>query len=504
MANQQKPKIVLYAARHTGDDVNPISPMGLLALSSILDQEGYPIKIYNIPVTHEQLLEETKDALVLGISSFTGHGIKDGLAVSRLVKEKNPNINIIWGGFHVSANPEQALENDCIDFVIKGQGSRVFPDLLHAIESGSDFRKLQGVCYREHGRVIINDEGFIEDINNFPRLPYHLVNMEKTIVSNQQGKRVIHYISSVGCPWRCSFCADPLMYKRRWSALKPERVVEDWEFLVKTYGIDAIQIDDDNFFVNEKRVREIFERLIAKNLKINFFQVSGRSDELGRYSKETWELMRKGGITSILNGAESGDNEVLAAMHKDITRDQTLNLARIAAKHEIKVIFSVMIGYPTEKALTDPEYTRKEIYKNMDFIDELVAISPKHFIYLFVFTPYEGAPVNKDFSRYGISLPTDLNKWDEYEIERNHLPWVREEDMKLHNQIKELFLPFLTDEVKIWAEGKNNLMINLLYKSARSLLKFRWKHRFFKLPVEHYLFSKTKLLLDKRSLRIKH
>src|SRR3990167_4100176 len=100
MANQQKPKIVLYAARHTGDDVNPISPMGLLALSSILDQEGYPIKIYNIPVTHEQLLEETKDALVLGISSFTGHGIKDGLAVSRLVKEKNPNINIIWGGFH--------------------------------------------------------------------------------------------------------------------------------------------------------------------------------------------------------------------------------------------------------------------------------------------------------------------------------------------------------------------------------------------------------------------
>jgi radical SAM superfamily enzyme YgiQ (UPF0313 family) len=92
-----------------------------------LDEEGYECKIVseNLFEDHFQVLKESaKNSLVLGISAMTGYQIYEGIEASKAVKEVNPDIKVIWGGWHASLYPSQVLENKQIDIVVRGQGER--------------------------------------------------------------------------------------------------------------------------------------------------------------------------------------------------------------------------------------------------------------------------------------------------------------------------------------------------------------------------------------------
>ena len=108
-------------------------PISLICISRFLDKEGYPIKIIaeNLyPDPFQVIRESAKESLVLGISAMTGLQIQGGLKASKIAKEANKDIKIIWGGWHPSVHPLQVLENPYIDIVIKGQGARALYDVV--------------------------------------------------------------------------------------------------------------------------------------------------------------------------------------------------------------------------------------------------------------------------------------------------------------------------------------------------------------------------------------
>jgi hypothetical protein len=74
----QTKKIILFNPQPRGysgeDDNYIIPPMSLLAVASLIDAQGFTVKIIDATVDEgyeAQILKEAKDALCLGITSMT-------------------------------------------------------------------------------------------------------------------------------------------------------------------------------------------------------------------------------------------------------------------------------------------------------------------------------------------------------------------------------------------------------------------------------------------------
>lgn len=291
-------KIVLFRPKTSPDYDYLGLPLSLLGLASLLEKD-YEIKIVDAPVDRdylEKVMNSIEGALCLGISTMTGYQISEGLEVAKAVKEKHPDIPIIWGGFHPTIFPEQTIQSDYVDIVVRGWGITTFKELVDALANNKPLENIQGITFVQDGKIISTPDRPFEDINAFPRFPFHLIDdMNRYVANTEFASRSISYVSSYGCPFRCAFCAENKVSKRRWSGLKPERVVDDIEYLVKNYGINGIAFVDNNFFVDEERVRGICKLLIERNLNIKWGFAEGRAEQLVRYEEDTWELMIKSG-----------------------------------------------------------------------------------------------------------------------------------------------------------------------------------------------------------------
>ena len=268
-----KPTIILY---------NPMAPyytipLQYLALASVVDRNKYNVKIIDARIerslhhAHEKVKELLPHAVCLGISVITGTPIKDAVAVSAMAKHVAPQVPIVWGGWHPSIFPEQCIREGYADYCVFGQGEMTFVELLEALESHSGFENILGLAYLRNNTFQENPERKFIDINQFPPYDYSLVPLERYF--ELKGKRQIDFYSSQGCPYRCAFCADPYVYRRRWSGLKGSRMLVDVFDAVQKYRVDDVRFQDENFFANQNRVMEfckgINEKEDRKSTRLN-------------------------------------------------------------------------------------------------------------------------------------------------------------------------------------------------------------------------------------------
>lgn len=123
-------RIVLYNPQPDATLKTAELPLALLCISSIPFQQGYDIRIIshhseNSPID-EQINRECAGALCVGVTAFTGNQIKDGLMISRAVKNAYPELPVVWGGWHPSLMPMQTIANPNIDIVVKARENAPF------------------------------------------------------------------------------------------------------------------------------------------------------------------------------------------------------------------------------------------------------------------------------------------------------------------------------------------------------------------------------------------
>jgi len=492
--NQRKTVLLFYPKTSENSSWYRI-PLSLLAIASQLDRKKYDIVIVdaNIDKNYAKkilnlLADRQKDVLCCGISSMTGYQIKGALEISRLVK-KNSQIPVVWGGWHCSILPHDTLKNKYIDFVVRAQGEITFRELLLALETKKDSKKvldglfsgIDGLSYKKNGKVFHNKNRQFTDINMFNSLNYELVDVEKYIIKTDFGKRTINYISSQGCPYDCGFCAEVTVNKGKWSGLSPDKVLKELEFLVRKYSIDGFIFDDNSLFVNNKRVIEICKGILNKKLNIKWGQANGRTDQLLKLSDEDWGLLKKSGCTSILIGAESGSDKILKLINKRVNVENTIQLLKKAKKYGISIEASLMAGFPEE-----PE---KDLNKTLDLIDLTYSISSGHKVLLFFYTPYPGTPLFDMSVRNRLKIPKTLEQWSNYDLEHANTPWLSRNYIRKLRSIIGYYLPvaFLTKNSKeiIRKRGIKGKALKIMNKLA----VYRWKKRNFSFPIEYYLFN---------------
>lgn len=455
-------------------------PLPLMAISSFLTNEDYEIDIFDYR-QKEETLRSAEDSICVGITSMTGHQIYDGLLVARRIKKEYPHVPIVWGGWHPTILPGETIKNEFVDIVVRGQGERTFTELVKVLEENGDLSKILGISYKESGNIISNPARPFEDVNNFPPLPYHLIDIERYVARTRLGKRTIGYITSQGCPFHCGFCAEQVVYGRRWSALKPQRVAAEMRHLVNKYRMDSIIVSDSNFFVDEQRVRDICEKV--KDLHITWGQVNGRTDTLSRYSQETWGLMQESGLQYLLTGAESGSEECLEIIQKEATVQDTFALTRIAKFYNIRIQFSLFIGTPD----LNPEHsTKDELNKTLDLIYQLHRINRSSEFLLFVYGPYPGTPLYGIAKQFGFKEPSTFEEWSCFDLNEKHIPWVADRYVRLTWDIT-YYLFFISGSLQRTINNYSFLVRIFLFVAALPfyfIVMLRFKYKFFWVPLD--------------------
>lgn len=502
------PKVVLYYPRCFGPTRPTVGrvPLPLIAASTFLARDKFKIVIaYDMLQKNsvDTVLKECEDAVCLGISAMTGYQIIDGLKVAKLVKKKYPDLPIVWGGWHPSLEPETTIKSPYVDIVVRGQGERTFYELVKALVEGRSLEGILGISFKNDGRIVHNPERPLEDINNFPPYPYYLIDVEKCLFNNEFGSRVINYVSAYGCVYRCGFCAELPVHKRRWLALDPIRMVDEIEELVKKYNPDVISFDDSEFFISKKRVKTFCEELLKRGLRIKWCNANGRIDNLLRYEDEMWDLIVKAGCKEILVGAESGFQKALDFMTKDLKVEQIIEFSKKCKKYGIKVCFSLCLGMPWSK---DYEKCKKlideEIKHTMDIADKLYRICNRFRFLWCVFTPYPGSALYRKAIEIGWEPPKTLEEWGQWAFSPKQPipPWITKEQVKLINMLGCYISYFLDRDSYYWTtERVNNPFFRLIFKGifriSEIIALIRWRLRFFKIPIDYriYLWARDHL-----------
>ncbi|MCM8756439.1 MAG: B12-binding domain-containing radical SAM protein [Candidatus Omnitrophica bacterium] len=272
------------------------------------------------------------------------------LELSKFIKLTNPEAKIIVGGYVAIPIPEVILKNSPIDIVCTGEGEITIENLMKKLNKNLDapLDDIRGICYKDKdNKIIFNPpQPLISNLDEESDLPaYDLLPMEIYLSNPVAGiGRDIDFISSRGCPYRCSFCYQPWGHKPRYHSIN--FIVNAIEYLKNNYSIDFVSFQDDEFMSEVKRVYE-FCRARNKFFPDLLWSCTGRVNIVSR-NEELVKLMRESGCTLISFGFESGSQRMLDSMHKLQTIEMMEKTLKICRKYGLPVPVSFIIGMPEE------------------------------------------------------------------------------------------------------------------------------------------------------------
>lgn len=489
-----KGKVLCFAPR-SSEKFWGGEPFQLLAATRFLAEAGYDVKIISSVKGADfsgEISREAPGSAAFGVSVLTGYPIAEAIQASRAFKAANSKAPVIWGGWHSSILPEQILENEFVDMVVVGQGERAFYEIMQNVSSGIKPEGVPGVLYRDGGDIVKNPLRPLENINNFPDVPYHLIDLNNYILPSFLGSRTVRYASSQGCPHRCGFCVDPIVYDRKWSGLNPGRVVHDLKMLVDNYGVDGIILTDSNFFTDLGRAVDIAMLLLEQDVNIKWGHVNGRTRQLLRYSRKEWEFLKQSGLQNVLVGAESGLQQGLDLIEKDTNVEETVALGEICNSVGITVNFSMMVGLPygIGDLSRQKRMVREEFRMILRMADTIYCHNRmRNSIQLFIYTPYPGTPLYQRSRELGLPESKRLEDWITFGLGEKNTHWVPADIVRKVSMLEGYIFRWVEDEWFTKLKAIRSRLRPLLLVGGRilcMLARFRWRFKWFCLPVDYY------------------
>lgn len=368
--------------------------LGILFLAAITRQKGFSTALSDasaLSLTMSELLQrvESERPDVLGLSATT-FSIFHAAAFAALAKEKLPDLIVVIGGPHVSAAPLETMGRFAVfDVAVIGEGEVTIIDLLEAIDNKSPFIDIPGIILREGGDLkSTGRRQFLTDLDKLPYPAWDLLDgfPEKYLPAPFKVRKTpaASLVTSRGCPNSCIFC-DRSVFGTSCHAFSAEYVVGMIRHLAENFGIREFSFEDDTFITFKKRLVAICHGIIDLGLDISWTCL-GRVNGV---DKETLELMRRAGCWQISFGIESGCQEILTAIHKNVTLAQIEKALSLCSDAGIFSKGFFIVGHPGE--------TRETLSRTFDFAMKL----PLDDISVTMLTPFPGTEIYERAAEFG-------------------------------------------------------------------------------------------------------
>ena len=365
--------------------------LGLAYIAAALREQGHEVKIIDYEV-NDWPIDRVADDIrafapaVVGMTAYITN-MKRCARVAEIAKSVDPGIVTVLGGPQVTIFPEEAFHAKAVDMIVLSEGEIVICNVMNALGDEAALREVKGIWFRSSSGEVVRNlrEGLVDDLDIFPSPALDLFEMEKYYPpAHIRGKRVAHLLTSRGCPFKCTFCETKLTFGRSFRYHSTERILEEVGQLIAR-GYDSFQFYDDIFTANKKRVVDLCNAIIERGWNIQWmcFTRTNCVDE------DTLKLMRRAGCYLITYGGESGDDDLLRLIKKDLTVETNYHGIRLAREQGIQTMSSFMLGLPTE--------TREQTMKTIDFAVK----SGLDYAVFPITEPYPGTELWVDAQKYG-------------------------------------------------------------------------------------------------------
>jgi len=282
--------------------------------------------------------------------------------VKRLIADMRaaaPDAAFVVGGNYASLHAFELIADGYADVVVRGEGEDTVLSLLAEIEEGkhrTGTLDTLGISYQVGGGQPGHnmDQPRINDLDRLPHMYYagdrFAVAMRHLFLKTLQpdGDYFIgsSYVTSRGCPEKCTFCMDPTIWNRKVRFHSPAYVEEVVRFCYQNYhrvGEPKFYFGDATFTLRKPRLYEICERVADIGWNYN---VQTRADMVER---ETLERMKAANFKNLAFGSESFNDEILEnVVLKRQTSQQVLDGAILARELELEPILTFIAGLPGE------------------------------------------------------------------------------------------------------------------------------------------------------------
>jgi len=149
--------------------------------------------------------------------------------------------------------------------------------------------------------------------------------------------------TSLGCPFHCSFCCIHALFGKPGIRYRSaQKVIEEIDFLVKTFNIRHFKIADELFTLDERHVTEICNSIIDRKYDLNIWAYARPDTVTSRMLKK----MKKAGIHWLAYGFESANQKVLDNVHKYRTVEKIMDTIKKTDDEGIHVLANFMFGLP--------------------------------------------------------------------------------------------------------------------------------------------------------------
>jgi anaerobic magnesium-protoporphyrin IX monomethyl ester cyclase len=317
------------------------TPYGLFSLGAQALRAGHQVKVLNLSgFAWSKVLEviASLDAELFGMSCWTSN--RRGVAlVAAAIKRAHPESHVLIGGPHATPLGREMLEHyPAIDSVSLGESEEQFMELVARLSAGVDPRGIHGTLYRDEGGVLAAPgRASIHDLD--------------ALASPHEYFDTHIVMTSRGCPWQCTFCGAETTWGRGFRGQSVGYVLDALEKAVARLGVKMVQIKDDTFTTNKKRVLELCQGIRERKLSF-LWSCDTRVDVL---SDELLLEMRLAGCQRLSLGVETGSPTILSNINKRITIKKIEAAAAMAKRVGIQVRFYMMLGNRGETAETFQE-----------------------------------------------------------------------------------------------------------------------------------------------------
>jgi len=353
------------------------------------------------------------------------------------VKKVLPNSKVVLVGDHVTALPQESMEQSNVDFVLTG-GDYDFL-LLNLVNflDGKAKELESGVWYRENGNI--KNTGQFKLNHSLDDLPHINRDLSKWRLYNERNGNFkvlpgAYTMAGRDCWWRkdggCTFCSWPTLYPI-FRAMKPERLADEIGLLIENYGVKSV-FDDTGCFPAGEWLRRFSNLMIERgyNKKVQF----GCNMRFGALTREDYRLMKMAGFRMLLFGVESGSQATLDRLNKGTKIEDIMNECRIPSEEGLEPHITIMVGYPWE--------TRQDAQSTLNVAKTMMQKGWAVTLQSTVVIPYPGSKLYAEALKNGWFRvdPKDYERFDMKEPVMTTPDMTPEEVMKLCDEIYKVFL----------------------------------------------------------------
>lgn len=390
-----------WAHKNMHGDINP-PPLYQMIAAAAAKKTHNEVFLWDAPaqrVTNKEIINEinelSTDMVVVNTSTPS---FDHDISFIRLLRASNYKGKILVVGPHVTVYWKEVLNTyPEIDWVGLGEYDFLPRDLCdHELTP----EYIQGIAYRNNsGEIVRSINQSMINMDDLPWADYSLVsvnNYNEFLFPIRQ-RPIATVMTSRGCPYHCSFCLYPQVlfgHKLRFRSI--ENVIEELHYLKKNYGIRFFYFEDDTFTVDWKRVQKLSEAMLETNLN-TYWGCLGRVNGV---TTENLNLMKKAGCYLIKYGVETGTQDQLNSIQKNLSIEEIEHAFRLT--HEAKILShaTVMFGYPGD--------THRIIQRTHSFLRKL----KPDFVQFSICTPFPGTSL---FTYCENNKLLQYEKWEDFD-----------------------------------------------------------------------------------------